>query len=74
MQDYFIKPTGPRSPYVETVKDEDDSVLAPPVLQGILTGGQDDTNGIVGEGAKIEGKEEGEDDEGEGRGGKRRKV
>jgi hypothetical protein len=60
MQDYYIKPTGPRSPYVETVKDEDDSVHAPTVLQGILTGGQDDTNGIVEEGGKIEGKEEGD--------------
>ena len=59
IQDYYIKPTGPRSPYVETVKDEDDSVRTIPMqVDGTLTGGQDDTNGIVGAGGKIEGKEE----------------
>ena len=66
MQDYFVKPTGPRSPYVETVRDEEDIVSTPtpaPTMQvdGVLTGGQDDASTVNGEmqakeGVEVEGE------------------
>ena len=42
MRDYYVQSAGPRSPYVETVKDEDDYVSIPVQVQGMLILGQDD--------------------------------
>jgi len=42
MQDYWIKPVGPRSPYVEDVKDEDEYQVNPSFTGQELTGQMED--------------------------------
>ena len=43
MQDYYVKPVGPRSPYVEDVKDEDDLQNVLSSTREKLTLGQEET-------------------------------
>lgn len=64
MQDYYVKPTGPRSPYVETVRDEEDAVSTPMQVEGMLTAVKGDASTVNGE-ISEEGKEEGGEAEGE---------
>ena len=43
MQDYYVKPVGPRSPYIEDVKDEDDLQNVLSSTRGKLTRGKGET-------------------------------